>query len=205
MKYNYEIKDLSVTHNAIADWLIANPGKGQQGRCAAHFGITESWLSTLVNQDAFKALLQSKQDKVFDEVVIPLQDKIAGVAHAAVNKLGEVVDQTNDGRLIKDVADSMLDKLGYGAKYVRAPGTVINNNTLVVDQAALAEARARQSHHFGRTLESPSRTADTESQAGTPQLPPGEEPGVGAPRDLRSEHVNGEAPFYREPEEGGDL
>lgn len=211
MNYRYQLKDLSVTHNAIADWLIANPGKGQMGKCAAVFGISPAWLSTITQSDAFQALLKSKQEKTYQEVIIPLQDKIAGVAHAAVEKLGEVVNETNDGRLVKDVADSMLNKLGYGAKATPAgegagaPGTTINNTLIVADRAALAEARALQSQYYGRTLEGPSEANEAEPEEPPLQLPSSEEPSVGSPSELRAEIANSESEVHRDAETGGEV
>jgi hypothetical protein len=193
MKFRYQITNLSVTHNAIADWLIANPGKGQNAKCAAHFNISESWLSTLKQSDAFQALLKSKQEDVFEEVIIPLEEKIAGVAHASVEKLGEMLQETNDGRLVKDIFDSALDKMGYGAKHARAAGgaPLVQNNTLIVsDPAALAEARARASQHYGRQIEGTSEPAEPDEVPSATQLPSHQGTQVGEARELRSEVVN---------------
>ena len=206
MQFNYEIKKLTVNHNAIADWLIANPGKGQQRTCAKEFDITESWLSTLINQDAFQSLLKVKQEEIFNQVVIPLQDKIAGVAHASVEKLGIILDATQDGRLVKDIADSALKALGYGGQKTAA-SLIINNtqNNLTVNQDALAEARARQSQHYGRTLESPSNTAESTPQIEAPELQDNRKPEVGEARELRSEHVNSGTPVQGQSPEGDDI
>lgn len=206
MQFNYEIKKLTVNHNAIADWLIAHPGKGQQKPCAQVFGITESWLSTLINQDAFQSLLKVKQDEVFQQVIIPLQDKIAGVAHASVEKLGDILDDTKDGRLVKDIADSALKALGYGGQKTAAQ-LIINNtqNNLTVNQDALAEARQRQSQHYGRTLESPSDTAESTPQIEAPELQDNRKPEVGEARELRSEHVNSGTPVQGQSPEGDDI
>ncbi len=206
MQFNYEIRKLTVNHNAIADWLIANPGKAQQRKCAEQFDITESWLSTLINQDAFQSLLKHKQESVFDQVVIPLQDKIAGVAHASVEKLGKVLDDTNDGRLVKDIGDSMLKALGYGGQKA-GPSFVFNNQTnhLTVNQDALAEARQRQSQHYGRTLESPSNTAESTPQIETSELQDDRKLEVGEARELRSKHVNSGTPVQGQSTEGDNL
>lgn len=206
MQFNYEIKKLTVNHNAIADWLIANPGKAQQRTCAEQFDITESWLSTLVNQDAFQSLLKSKQADVFDQVIIPLQDKIAGVAHASIEKLGKILDTTKDGRLVKDINDSALKALGYGGQKA-GPSVIINQtqNNLTVNQDALAEARLRQSQHYGRTLESPSNTAESTPQDQTPQLQDNRKLEVGEARELRSEHANSGTEVQGQPTEGDGL
>lgn len=204
MKYTYELKKLSVTHNAIADWLIANPGKAQQGKCAEAFGITQSWLSTLIGQDAFQSLLKVKQDGVFEEVIVPLQDKIAGVANASVEKLGLILDATQDGRLVKDINDSMLKALGYGAAQP-AGGITINNNSLTINQAALQEARDRQTEHYGRSLESKSEALESPDASATKGVPHHKKLEVGEARDLRSEHVNRGAEVEGDSPEGGEV
>lgn len=206
--FKYELLDLSNTHNAIADWLIANPGKGQLGACAAAFGYTRSWLSTLIHQDAFQALLKHKQGAAFEEVVIPLHEKMAGVAHRGVEKLGEIMETTNDHRLVRETTKDMLASLGYGANAKGGPVTINNNtqNNLTVNQPALAEARARQSQHFrSQTLESPSKPQGPAVEAQAAELPASEESEMGEARDLRSLHVDGQAPVHGDAEEGSPV
>ena len=206
--FKYELTNLSNTHNAIADWLIANPGKGQMGRCAAVFGITRAWLSTLVNQDAFQAMLKHKQGQAFEAVVIPLHEKIAGVAHAGVEKLGEIIDKTDDERLVREITRDSLQQLGYGAS-TRGPAVHIDqstHNTLHVDSEALAAARARRSqHHGGQALESPSKPPDPGPKIEPAQLPASEESSLGETREVRAEHVYSPTPVYRDEETGGEV
>jgi len=204
--FKYELLDLSNTHNAIADWLIANPGKGQLGRAAAHFGYTRAWLSTLIHQDAFQAMLKHKQGKTFEQVIIPLQEKIAGLAHAGVEKLGEIVDKTNDERLIREITRDAVQSLGYGAS--TAPAINIDNSThniLNVDSAALAEARKRRSQHHGAAIESSSQPPQPspENQAALVSLD--QETQLGETRDIRSEHVHSSPPVYGNSEGGGKV
>ena len=205
--FKYELMDLSNTHNAIADWLIANPGKGQMGRCAVVFDYSLSWLSTLIHQDAFQALLKHKQGQAFQEVIIPLHEKMSGVAHAGVQKLGEIVDTTKDDRLVKEITKDMLSGLGYSANAAPAGPTMnIQNNTLIVDSDSLAEARARRSQRYGSpALESPSANKEPSPETSTPQLQDHQESEVGQARDVRSEHVNSSSPVYRVEEKGSEV
>jgi hypothetical protein len=204
--FKYELTRLSATHEAIADWLIANPGKGQMERCAAHFGYTRAWLSTLIHQDAFQAMLQAKQGVAFEQVVIPLREKIAGVAHRGVEKLGEILEETQDSRLVADITRDSLKQLGYGAS---TAGPVIDNsvhNTMVVNSDALAAARERRSQHYRRdSLESPSQPQSPESEAQTLGLSHDQGATMGEARDRRADVVNVEAPVYRDEETGGEV
>jgi len=207
--FHYELLDLSNTHNSIADWLIANPGKGQMGLCALKFGYSRAWLSTLIHQDAFQAMLKHKQGETFEKVIIPLHDKIAGVAHAGIEKLGEIMENTKDERLVRDITRDSLQSLGYGAS-TRAPGVVIDqstHNTLNIDAAALAEARRRRSqhHHQGVDLESPAQPPlpSPKNQAALVSL--NQELELGSSCDVRAEHVYGPAEVHREPESGSEV
>ena len=206
--FKYELLHLSNTHNSIADWLIANPGKGQMGKCAAVFEISRAWLSTLIHQDAFQAMLKHKQGKAFEEVVIPLHEKIAGVAHASIEKLGEIVETTQDERLVREIARDTMGSLGYGPS-TRPPAVLVDNsthNTLNVDSSALAEARERRSQKYGvPAIESSSESVEPSPEAQTPQLSHNQEPGMGEASDLRAEHVNSPAPVYRDSESGSEV
>jgi hypothetical protein len=210
MGFAYELTNISNTHNAVADWLIANPGKGQIGRAAAHFGYTQAWLSTLLGSDAFRGMMKAKQGKTFEEVVIPLQEKIAGVAHRSVEKMGEILEVTKDERLVREIGKDMLGMLGYGAS-TAAP--VVNQNvavSLTVDASALADARARQSQHYGRVpapgvlIEGTSQTDDPQGVE-TAKLSDSEGLEMGETRDVRSGNVNSPEEPQGVPAEGGEV
>ena len=207
-QFKYELLDLSNTHNAIADWLIANPGKGQLGKCAAVFGYTQSWLSTLIHQDAFQALLKHKQGQTFQEVIIPLHEKMSGVAHRGVEKLGEIIEETKDERLVREVTKDMLAGLGYGASRTGSP-VVINNNTqnnLTVNADALAAARERRSQHYGaQALESPSEPQGPSPESQAIELPASEVVEVGETRDIRTVHADSAPAVYGDEEEGREV
>lgn len=202
---SYELQSLSVTHNAIADWLISNPGKGQMKRCAVVFDITPSWLSTLIHQDAFRALLKIKQGEAFEEVVIPLRDKMTGLAHRSVERMGEIIEDTKDHRLVKDISKDMMTGLGLTPS-LKAPGVLVDNSThnhLTVDAAALAKARENQSKFYGRTLENSSESEDSPSPDQTKELPVDLEAEMGEARDVRAEHVNSSKELPRLEAKGG--
>lgn len=205
--FQYELTRLSNTHELIADWLIANPGKGQMGKCAAAFGYTQSWLSTLIRQDAFRAMLQAKQGAVFQEVVIPMHEKLMGVADAGVMRLGEIVESTKDERLVREITRDSLQAMGYGAS-TKGPSVYVDqstHNNLNVDSAALADARARRSKHYGVPDESSALPHDPAVEAETPQLPPDSEFAMGEAGELRPSHVNIPAKVYGEPEGGSEV
>lgn len=181
------IQRLSATHHAIADWLIANPGKNQMERCATKFGYTRAWLSTLIHTDAFQALLRSKQEDVFHEVVVPLKEKIAGVAHAGLDRLGEHLDKA-DFKETADVTKDMLAALGYGPKAVPAGG--VNQNNYYFGPDALEAARERNRSRFNsgdsNAIEGTALPDNSQDQTPTIELSEGQPHG-----DLRGDAREG--------------
>lgn len=141
-----QIRKVSVKHEAIADWLLTNPQRSME-ECARHFGITRAWLSVVVNSQAFREMLALKGQEVFEQTVVPLRDKLNGVAHRAVEKLGDVVDNAQDPKLILDIADRTLHRLGYAPSKGPTVGdgaTVVQqNNFYQTDPETLRAARER--------------------------------------------------------------
>lgn len=143
-----EIKRVSHKHEAIMEWLIANPER-KMGECAAAFGVSPAWLSIIVHSDAFQSRYQALVAENIDDRVIPLRNKLTGVAHRAVEKLGAAVDASMDPDFLLNTADKTLHRLGYAPS--RAPGTgdsPVNNtqinNFYSVSQEELEAARDRR-------------------------------------------------------------
>jgi len=126
--------------------ILANPML-TQGEVAMALGYTESWVSMIINSDAFQQELKERDDQIFEEVVIPLRKKLEGVAHRAVERLGErLEDEDAEGNFILSVADKMLHRLGYaptkGPTVVMDNSAPMQNNFYSVDTNVLAAARA---------------------------------------------------------------
>jgi hypothetical protein len=172
-----QIQQISITHDAIANFLVANPGKGQMAKAAMHFGVTRPWLSTLVHTDAFQAHLRNKQDEVFGQVIMPLKDKLAGVADIALDRLADKLEVEGDTRILADTADKLLNRLGYGPKPAGGnPGVQMNQNNYYVDKDILAEARERtkrRGEDENRYLPNAERVQDSEesNEGGTAGRP----------------------------------
>ena len=184
-----QLSRLSITHDVIMDWLMLNPGRGQMAQCAEHFGYTRAWLSSMVHSDAFQAKLRDKQDKTFEGTVIPLRDQMNGVAQRAIERLGEKVEVIQDPKVLADVADKMLHRLGYAPKVNATPGggdtTNIQNNYSVspellanarenakkgdLNAAALPSPEGIQAHdssNLGETIDLTPVICNEETQAG---------------------------------------
>lgn len=124
------------------DYMLANP-TATQGEIAAAFRLSQSWLSIIMHSEAFKLRYAEKSQETFDTVVIPLREKLLGVAHRAVEKLGQAVDNSQDPDFILDAANKTLQRLNYG-QGPAAPVAPTNqqNNFFMVSPQDLAAARA---------------------------------------------------------------
>lgn len=139
-----QLKTLSPRHDAIAEWLIANPDKHLY-ECALAFGVTQPWLSVILHSDIFQVYYRKMRGDHVDLRITPLRDKLLGVANRAVEKLADKVEAMNTRELV-DVAELTLNKLGYGQKAtvsVVAPG-----GQVAVFQSASPEdvAKARENY-----------------------------------------------------------
>lgn len=128
MAESVQIKRMSVRHDAIAEFLLANPNM-KMSAVAAHFGVTQAWLSVVIHSDIFQEYYRKMKGEFIDTRVMPLREKLLGIAEAAVDRLAEQV-QTTDSKTTLDIADKILGRMGYGAK-PQGPATVIQNNVVV--------------------------------------------------------------------------
>lgn len=138
-----ELKHVSHTHDQIIDWLIANPWE-PMSVCAAMFGYTQPWLSTLIHSDLFQAKLRERQDQVFGEVALTVRDRITALAHDSLKRLQEKVAGCENVDQLVSASELAVKALGFGP----APGrpsvqVTVNQQTNVVSKDVLAEARAR--------------------------------------------------------------
>lgn len=136
-----EVQKLSIKHIDILNFLLANPMVKLQD-VAAHYGITQPWLSQVIHSDMFQRLLKERQDAVFHHTVLPLKEKLTTLAHQALDKLYDRVEATNDVGELREVATSALDRIGFSPK--AAPAVVNNNVTqlMVIERERLARARS---------------------------------------------------------------
>lgn len=133
--------------------MIANPNAGLR-ELSLVFQMTPAWISTIVNSDAFQVKLAERQEQAFIQVAIPLRTKLHGVAEAAVEKLGDSLQNTQDPRMILDIADKTLHRLGYAPSRAAPAAPVQQNNTQfnvygTVDADTIARARGLMKQHQG--------------------------------------------------------
>lgn len=152
MALSASIQKVSVKHDTIMNYILVNPTV-PLGVVARHFGVTAPWLSTIIHSDAFQAQLRRKKDAMFNTHVLPLGEKLLGLAHVAVERLGEQLDKTDNPDYIADTAVMLLDRVGFSPKSPAPAATTMNvqNNIYQVDRATLEEARAAIGRRLGAT------------------------------------------------------
>lgn len=169
MAQSKQIKKLRPKHEAIMDWLIMNPDS-TQGECAAAFGVTEGWLSVIVNSDVFQEVFRQKNEEVFQATVLTLRDRMNGLAHRAYEKLSRQVDYINDPNQLLTIADKTAHRLGYAPTKGPDPAgqpLAVQQNFFMVDPTSLKEAREtmhtiREKNAEGETIDSTALPAPKE-------------------------------------------
>lgn len=116
-------------HDAIIDFMIANP-EVSQGAIAKEFGLTESWLSRVINSDAFRARLAERKAEVIDPTLVQgFEDRLKGLAHTSLEIIQKKLDVSQNTDLAFKSLELTTKALGFGA---RERGGVSVQNTFVV-------------------------------------------------------------------------
>lgn len=144
MAESAEIKKVSIKHESIMNYIMENPQTPLRD-VAAFFGISQSWLSTVIHSPAFQDRLAEKKDVLFHHTVVStIKDKISVLAHKALDKLNEDIDFMST-KETRETAEMALEGLGYVGKGSQpaAPAGVTNNNTYFVARELFIEAQNR--------------------------------------------------------------
>lgn len=76
-------------HMIVADMLIGEPHL-RQGEIAARLGRSQTWLSIVINGDAFKEYLATRREEIIDPVLTAkTEQRLEMVANAALDKIHE--------------------------------------------------------------------------------------------------------------------
>ena len=140
-----EIAKVSYTHDAMIDLIVDNP-RLSQNELAAHFGYSPSWISQVVNSDAFRERLAERREDVVDPVLrMSLEERIRGVTSVAIDVLLDKLKATENPNIAIRVLEHGTRALGYGAQ--KQQQVVVQNYVAVVppkslDSAAWSEAHA---------------------------------------------------------------
>lgn len=121
-----EIKKSHYNHDAMIDLIIATPWMRQR-EIAAHFKVSEAWISIIVNSDSFKAKLEDRKSELIDPVIVQsIEDGFRAVCQLSMNVLQEKLEITRDPKLALGALAVASKALGFGAR-VEAKVEVNNN------------------------------------------------------------------------------
>lgn len=138
-----QIQSLSHTHEAMMDWLIANPQLGLR-EMSAYFGYSVSWLSVVINSDAFKQKYAERRGELDSAVTMGIRERLQACAEIGLEKIAHVLEKSEDPKVLVDATDKILHRMGYAPNTAKAPGGDTNiqqNNIFVASPEDLAQAR----------------------------------------------------------------
>lgn len=122
------IKKVHYTHDAMIDILIGHPSISQND-LAAFFGYSASWISQVLNSDAFKARLAERRGEIIDPTLTAtFEEHLKGMAARSLAILEEKLN--GPANLIPDnlalrTLELSTKALGYGAR-VESPPVQVN-------------------------------------------------------------------------------
>lgn len=131
--------------------MIVHPTAGL-AETAKHFKCSMSYISIIRNSDAFKAYYRGRVDRQFDEVTTDILGQTQAMTAIALDRINHKLETIGDQLSVselKDIADTGLKRLGFGAMK-NSPGPQVNVNVgVVVDRGDLASARQRMAEVHG--------------------------------------------------------
>jgi hypothetical protein len=134
----------SPTHELMMDWILENPG-GTLREMGAYFGYSVSWLSTMMNSDAFKAYAGERLKDVHAHVTQDVPAKMRALAEVAIERMEEMLVKTEDPDIIKDSFDKVMNRYGYAPGSQRqgplAPGGFQQNNLFFLSPEQFLKAQ----------------------------------------------------------------
>lgn len=142
-----QIQKVSHKHQAILHFMLGNPTV-PKGEIARHFGVSQAWLSVVINSAAFQEALADYTDEAFHATVLPLRQKLMAAADAAVDRMNDLIPLESDLDTVRKSADSVLAACGYRSPHTPAPGAPAQynqqNNYFLGNASPEVLARARE-------------------------------------------------------------
>jgi len=139
-----QIQRVSHRHEAIIDWLLVNPDIKNLDALCRQLHVSRSWLSIVMNSDAFRAEYVRRRDEYNQHHATAVQVKLYEAASLALDKVKEALeDDELDPRFALDAVDKTTNRLGFGPQKGNAPVVEVNNvHVHPVDKSLLEGARA---------------------------------------------------------------
>ncbi len=160
-------------YETIIDLRIANPEMSQR-QMAMTLGKSESWLSLVINSDAFKAQYEKRRAEHSKRIGDLAESRLHQVATKALDRLAETLDKKElKPEFVLDATDTLFARLGYGGKQPNvAPAAPPQQNGVVIQVIAPVSAPTlRQAQATIRAAEQ-TRLEDRPVRAIPHEMPP---------------------------------
>ena len=145
MAQSVQIQSLRPKHEAIIDWLLANPGAPNLNPLCAQLSISRSWLSIVMRSDVFIEEYTRRRQDMNGELNKQLVEKQLKVTLKALDKVDQLMDDEDelDLRGALEIADRTAKHLGFTPRPGMAPiiEETRERTLTTVDAGTLHEAR----------------------------------------------------------------
>lgn len=123
------VERLKYTHEAVIDYIIANPGV-RQVEIAAKFGYSPNWVSLLMSSDAFKAKLRERRAEIVNPLLIErVEEGFEAIVRAGQRIVLEKLDASPSPDFALRAMEAAAKAAGYGPKPVA--GAQVNQQFIV--------------------------------------------------------------------------
>lgn len=126
------LKKVRYTHDAVIDEILMNPSVSQ-GELAKQFGFTQTWMSIVINSDAFQERLAERKGQLQDPAIIAsINERLDAIARRSLDKIMDRLDNPVASAQMKTADLVSIAKLGVGDKNTRPAGPQLQQNNLYV-------------------------------------------------------------------------
>ena len=150
-----QIQELGEQHRKILDLLLHEYTGKNLGQLAKKVGYTQSWLSTVINSDAFKAEYRARREGINELQDGMISQKAQDVANKALDRLS-VIMESDDGLELKPefyltAATKVMQTLGYGqgGKNIQQE---VTGGVIPIEEEVITLARRKIIHKAEATL-----------------------------------------------------
>lgn len=113
---------VSITHDSIIDFVIANPGSTYR-EIASSFGYTPEGIGIICRSDSFKARLEVRKADLVDPIIKQsVEERLMGLAHASLDILHRKLATSDDPKLALAALDAATKANQYGARQPNTNG-----------------------------------------------------------------------------------
>lgn len=123
-----EIAKIRYTHDAMIDFIVANP-MVRQREIAAFFGMTEAWISQVFSSDVFKMRLMKRREELVDPTIqATLEEGFEALCRQSIAIVREKLEANRNPDLAIEALKVASRASGFGAR----TQPLIQNQVVVV-------------------------------------------------------------------------